>query len=260
MAKFGKWVGGGLGWVLGGPIGGLIGFSIGSLFDTAEITTLNETNQGSGQGQRRTHSHQTHQYDTQPGDFSVSLIVLSAAIMNADGAVLKSELDYVKSVLNRSYGEQRTKQLLLLLRDLNRKHIDIREVCIQIRQHMDHPSRLQLMHYLFNLSLSDNELQQVELDVLHQIASYLNVSSKDFDSLLAMYHKGSESDYKILEIESNANNEEIKKAYRKMAVKYHPDKVSHLGEEHQKSAKEKFQKVQQAYENIKKKRGMNLSI
>jgi len=41
-----------------------------------------------------------------------------------------------------------------------------------------------------------------------------------------------------------------------MAVKYHPDKVSHLGEDYQKDAKEKFQKMQEAYENIKKERNL----
>ena len=62
--------------------------------------------------------------------------------------------------------------------------------------------------------------------------------------------------YKILEVEQSASNDEIKKAYRKMARKYHPDMVSHLGEDFQKSANEKFRKVNEAYEMIKKERNM----
>nr|WP_317165144.1 DnaJ domain-containing protein [Draconibacterium halophilum] len=69
-----------------------------------------------------------------------------------------------------------------------------------------------------------------------------------------MFVPNTDSDYKILEIERSANEEELKKAYRRMAMKYHPDKVSNLGEEVQNAAKEKFQKVNQAYENIKKER------
>jgi DnaJ like chaperone protein len=48
----------------------------------------------------------------------------------------------------------------------------------------------------------------------------------------------------------------VKKAYRRMAMKYHPDKVSHLGEEFQEVAKDKFQKVHSAFNNIKKSRNM----
>jgi DnaJ like chaperone protein len=60
----------------------------------------------------------------------------------------------------------------------------------------------------------------------------------------------------VLGIEPSATEEEIKKAYRQMAIRYHPDKVAQMGEEYQKGAKEKFQQVQDAYDNIKKSRGI----
>jgi DnaJ like chaperone protein len=72
-----------------------------------------------------------------------------------------------------------------------------------------------------------------------------------------MFYDNVEAAYKVLEISSSATNEEIKKAYRKMAVRFHPDKVSHLGPEFQKSANEKFARVNEAYNKIKKERGMN---
>ena len=77
---------------------------------------------------------------------------------------------------------------------------------------------------------------------------------RDFESIKAMFYKSSDTAYKILEIEPNATPTEIKKAYRKMAKKYHPDKVLHLGKEHQKGAEEKFRKVQEAYEHLQKEK------
>ena len=102
----------------------------------------------------------------------------------------------------------------------------------------------------------DGEVHASEIKIISRIAAYLGISQKDYNSIKAMFLKEVDSDYKILEIGKNASSQEIKKAYRKMAVKYHPDKVSHMGEEFQKAAKEKFQRVQEAYENIKKSKGI----
>ena len=69
-----------------------------------------------------------------------------------------------------------------------------------------------------------------------------------------MFVRDSESDFKILEVSPDATDAEVKKAYRKMANKYHPDKVSHLGDEFQKLAEEKFKSVNDAYQAVKKQR------
>ena len=121
---------------------------------------------------------------------------------------------------------------------------------------MPYEPRLQLLHYLYGISLADGELHVSEIRVINQIAAGLGIQASDRDSIHAMYFRDADADYKILEIDKNATDEEIKKAYRKMAVKYHPDKVDGLGEEVKKSAEEKFKKLQEAYENIKKARGI----
>ena len=72
----------------------------------------------------------------------------------------------------------------------------------------------------------------------------------------AMFFKSSDSDYKILEVNKSCTNDELKKAYRELAKKHHPDKVQNLGEVYVNAAKEKFSKIQSAYENIKKQRGI----
>jgi len=182
--------------------------------------------------------------------------VLSAAVMKADGKHLKSELEFIKQFYIRQFGTIIAQQQIPLLKELLKKDIPLHEVCMQIRQHMILSHKLQLIHYLFGIAQADGEIQQNELDIISQIAHYLGISEKDFTSIKAMFVKDVDTDYKILEIDPSASDDEVRKAYRRMAMKYHPDKVSHLGEEFQKSAKEKFQRLQQAYENIKRSRGM----
>jgi len=241
MASFGKWIGGGLGWALGGPIGGVLGFVFGSIFDSMQ----------SGQYEHKGFT------PTQEGDFKVSLLVMIAAIMKADGRIMKSELEYVKRFLLVQFGEQEAERLLLLLREILRQDLDVDEICEQIQENMEYPSRLQLVHFLFGVAAADGEPHAAEADLLKRICLHMGIRQKDFDSIKAMFIRDTGSAYRILEITPDASDEEVKKAYRKMALKYHPDKVAHLGEDVQKAAKEKFQQLNQAYNEIKQQRGFN---
>jgi DnaJ like chaperone protein len=242
MGIFGKWLGGGLGFVMGGPIGGLLGFLVGSMIDG---TTVHTSTYAPGTAR------------TSQGDFGMSLLVLVAAVMKADGKVVKSELDYVKQFFIRQFGPDSAKQALLMLKDILKQEIPVRDVCLQIKGNMDYSSRLQLLHLLFNISLADKVIESSEIVIIERISSYLGVASGDFLSIKNMFIPETDSSYKILEIEPSSTNEEVKKAYRKIAMKYHPDKVSHLGDDVRKSADEKFARVNEAYEKIKRERNIN---
>jgi DnaJ like chaperone protein len=252
MAKYGKWVGLGLGWALGGPIGGILGLVFGSMYDGMQSGTYEYRG-----GEHPYTTPVGGRTRTRPGDFAASLVVLAAAIMKADGRVLKSELDYVKQFFNQQFGGQLANESILLLREVLKQEIKVQEVAQQIKMYMDHPSRLQLLHFLFGISSADGHVHSSEVEEIHRISGYLGIRMADFESIKAMFYKDVYAAYKILEVTPDANEEEIKKAYRKMANKYHPDKVSHLGAEFQKAAKEKFQEVQAAYAQIKKERGFN---
>lgn len=245
MAKFVKWLGAGLGWAFGGPIGAILGYALGSVFQGMSQSDIDEFQQ-SREGQT----------GTQSGDFEVALLILSSSVIKADGKVSQSELDYVRGYFVQMYGKDRANQAFKLFKEIiNNQNVSIRQVSMQIAHHMDHASRLQLIHFLFGIAKADGHVSPEEIVVIRTIAGYLFVSHNDFESIKAMVVDDTEGYYKILEVTKSSSTDEIKKAYRKMARKYHPDRVQHLGEEHMEGAKEKFQKVQEAYEKIKKEKG-----
>lgn len=243
MAKFGKWVGLGLGWALGGPIGGILGLAVGSIFDSGKSDIP-----GQARGVRE---------KTLRGDYAASLLVLIAAVMKADGRVMKSELDYVKRYFVSRFGEDTANEAVVMLRDILKQEIPLRDVTHQLSQRLDYSYRLEMLHFLFGIASADGTVSEPENDVINKISGYMGISDSDFQSIRAMFVSQTDASYKILEIEATTSDDDLKKAYRRMAMKYHPDKVSHLGEDFKKVAHEKFRKVQEAYDQIKKERGLN---
>ncbi len=241
MGNFAKWIGGGLGWVMGGPIGGLLGFLIGSVVDNTTVTAA---------------EYRTGPRQTTTGAFGMSLLVLIAAVMKADGKVVRSELNYVKQFFINQFGQETAGEALMILRDLLKQNIPVRDVCNQIRTNMDYSSRLQLLHILLNIAGADGAVTGAELELIEKMSGFLGISVSDFQSIRNMFVPETDSAYKILETDRSASDEEIKKAYRKMAMKYHPDKVSHLGDDFRKIAEDKFRSVNEAYEKIRKERNM----
>lgn len=260
--SFAKWIGGALGWSFGGPIGAIIGLAIGSLIDGASESggfLLGEGNTQQRSRSKRTTSRPRTQTRTRPqtrsGDFEVSLLILASVVIKADGKQDQSELDYVRQQFVSMYGKDRANHAFRLFKNISKQNIPTRKVCLQIREMMDHSSRLQLLHFLFGIAKADGMVTDSEVSQIYMISGYLGISSRDYGSIKAMFYDSSENAYKILEITKDASDDEVKKAYRKMAKKYHPDKVIHLGKEHQKGAEEKFRQVQKAYEQLQKERG-----
>lgn len=232
---------GGLGWVLGGPIGGILGYAWASVSDTGSIKNYQSNYRNA---------------TTQPGDFIVSLMVLFAKVMKADDRLLRSELNYVKAFLDKELKSTDVQYFMTLFKDILKQDYPLRDVCKQIQRSMDHPSRIELIHILFGLAFADKKIDDKEINVIHTIAGYLNINQKDYDSIKAMFIKDNTFAYKILELDPSCVNDELKKGYRKMANKYHPDKVSHLGVDLQRVAEEKFKAVNNAYQLIKKERNI----
>lgn len=240
----GKWITGAIGWAVGGPIGALVGYLLGSAMEGDSLS-----------GTKRTRTS-TYSAGEQRNSFLVSMLVLSAAVMKADGKVMKSELDYVKRFIAGSFGETALPESLRLLKELLQKDINISEVCAQIKMYMNSSQRLQLLHFLVGIAEADGYVSKQEVDTIRNIGKYLGIQDSDVNSILAMFSNNLESAYAVLEIEETVTDEEVKKAYKRLALKHHPDKVESLGPDVKRAAEEKFKQIVAAYEAIKKERNM----
>ncbi len=246
MGNFVKWLGAGLGFSVGGPIGSILGYVVGSFIDGF---TKEDIERAKAYGSVNSH--------VQSGDFEISLLLLSATIIKADGKIDQRELVYVRNHFKNMYGAERASHAFKLFNGfIKNNNISTRQVCVQIRQNLTHASRLQLLHFLFGIAKADGIVIENEVHTIKTIAGYLYINLYDFESIKAMFYDTIDSSYKILEIDKSVADSEVKKAYRKMVKKYHPDKLRHLGDEHMKGAEEKFRQVQKAYEHKQKERGM----
>jgi len=251
MKYFVKWIGGVAGWVLGewlgsvygwergGVFGCLLGFIVGTIIDSFEIRIFRKPIK-----------------KKEMGNFSINLLILVAAVLKAGGPVVRSELDYVKTFLKKHFGEKEATKVLPELYKFLKQNIPIDYACDQVYHYLDYSSRLQLTQFLYNLAKIDGQVSETEQKMLNRINNRLkvNVSEKRSIGALLIQEDSILMAYAILGVHRSASIIDIKKAYRNMATKYHPDKVAYLGEDLKKAANDKFQQLSRAYETIKKER------
>lgn len=260
----GKWIGGFLGFMTGGPLGALAGFALGALFDKG----LDSVNEDSGNQQAYAHSNRS--YEGQRNSFMFSLLVLTSYIIKADGRVMHSEMELVRRFLSQNFGEQSKQQgeeILLKLFEQQKRlgmaeyRTVIQDSCHQIRANMAYEQRLQLLNFLVMIAQADAVVSPEEIAALKEVAIHMGLSVEDVIQMLNLRNGSSATSslddaYKVLGIAPSATNDEVKAAYRKMALKHHPDKVAALGEDVRKAAEKKFQEINDAKEKIFKARGL----
>ncbi len=240
-----------------GILGAFLGYQAGSSLANSKFRiNINQGSGGSYQSSRSTYDSNYYTSKLSQNDFATALMILSAAVMKADGKVLKSELDYVKQFFKQQFSTSLASRYISDFKDILQKEFVLNKVCDSINSSMPIRQRSLLIQYLFGIAQADGHVSDTEAKVIERIASYFRITKIEFDQIKSLFYKDVSSAYKVLGINDSVSDEEVKKAYRKMAVKHHPDKYNQLGEEQQKAAKEKFQKIQQAYEQIKKERGL----
>lgn len=241
-----KWVAAILGYFVFRLPGAIIGFLLGSFIDNIN-----------GPGKARTVFGNTSRQQVSPADFELNLLSLCSIVIKADGQVSQRELDYVRQYFLSTYGKERSNAIFRTFNEvIKKREISAERICNYLNQRTRYEVRLQLLHFLFGIAGADGSLSTAEISKLQEIASHLRVGTYDFESIKAMFVKSADTAYKILEIDKSASDDEVKSAYRRMAKKYHPDKVITADEAIKKGAEEKFKQVQMAYEQIQKKRGL----
>lgn len=278
----GKWIGGFLGFITAGPLGALAGIALGALFDHG----LDEVNKQGREGynnreyqdaysaysgqQSYNNSYNQQAYEGQRNSFMFSLLVLSSYIINADGKIMHSEMELVRRFLRQNFGEaakQQGEEILLKLFEQQKRmgmaqyRTVIQDSCRQIRSNMLYEQRLQLLNFLVMIAQADNVVTPEEIMALKEVAINMGLSADDVDQMLNLRAGASQSSsledaYRVLGISPSATNEEVKAAYRKMALKHHPDKVATLGEDVRQAAEKKFQEINDAKDRIYKARGL----
>ncbi|MDG2371981.1 MAG: TerB family tellurite resistance protein [Flavobacteriaceae bacterium] len=184
----------------------------------------------------------------------VKLLTLAAIVIKADGKVDSKELEYVRRFFISHYGKNQSDEIFKIFNSkVKNQTQSLDEITDSFVINFRYETRLQLIHFLFGIAEADGNISKLELIKINQIASSLEISSIDFESIHAMFVKEENSAYKILEVDSKSSIEEIKKAYRIMVKKYHPDKLQTKDPYLLKGAEEKFRQVQVAYERLKNK-------
>ncbi len=238
MTNYEKWLGAGLGWVVtGNPLGGLLGYLAGSVTE----------NQNDSNDSSKTVT-----------DFEVNLIILASYLIKIDRKVSLVEISFTNRFMNTHFDEKLADKRAQILQHCLQKEYDLNVVCEQLRMYTKHNTRIQVVQFLFDLAISDGELSDRENFFIFKIAGYLNINDVDFKRIksgLSQYiFAETGSYYEIIGVTKQADIAEIRTAYRKLVLKYHPDRNVHLSETEKKKLSFKLQQVKEAYERIKQEK------
>jgi DnaJ like chaperone protein len=267
----GKWIGGILGFMSAGPLGMLAGIALGGLFDKMLDGVNTPESQGtfggnSGYQSQGRNYEQQRVYEGQRNSFLFSMLVLASYIIKADGKVMHSEMELVRNVLRQNFGESARLQGDDILHKLfdEQKRVGwaafkntVRQCCEQIARNMEYSQRLQLLNFLILISQADGRVDATEVTAMKECAQWMQMSADEIDSMLGLGKDDLEAAYQVLGVSPDASDAEVKRAYRRLALNHHPDKVAALGEDVRKAAEKKFQKINEAKERIWKARGLH---
>lgn len=237
--KIGKFLGLILGFLLANFIGAAIGFIIGALIDKF----YQEGSFNFDIDEKPRNYLQT--------DFILSTLLLASSVLKSDAEKDEKEIAYIRDFILAQFGKDELEKYMTVIGHSKLKEPDLKKITQQIRINSPYETRLQIIHFLFGLAKADNLIHDKEIANIKIISIHLSVSAEDFESLKAMFISIEEQHFNTLQLNAAATDQEVKESYRKLALKYHPDKTT----DKNKDAEENFLRLKEAYDFIKNKRG-----
>ncbi len=213
--------------------------------------------------------HKVSQYEAQQSEdrkeFVSLLIHILVKIAELDGQIARAEISTISNFFrtNLRYSQEQMFWVKELIKDATGSVATLDELLAEFKSQFGYQPRLILVELVFQVLYSNHHVSPEELQLTERIAQFLEISQFEYIAIRGRYHAHYESRtrqqtsdrasyYEILGLSPGASQEEIKSAYRKLSKEYHPDLVSHLGEEFRKVAEEKMKEINMAYQHLKK--------
>ena len=245
-----KYIGFIIGFVFANFIGGIIGYVIGAVIDGIKDSKVTHDGQQSeyGGGQR-------NEYDT----FLYYLMYLSADIIFADGKIYQTETDFLRKYLSETLGPQAAQKGMSFFEQLKmerRQHgvatwnASVQKVCRDLNKLMPEAHRLQIIAFLAEICKCDGKAEATEIKALRNIAYHMGLDADVVNQMFALGGQSLDDAYRVLGVTPDASDDDVRKAYKKMVLQHHPDRVAHLGEEVKSAATKKMQEINKAKDAI----------
>lgn len=258
MSWFGKMVGGTIGLMMGGPLGAIAGGAIGHhLFDKEHPPA----DPGSGRPIGNGGFSRSSAAEQRQMTFFLALFSILGKLAKADGRVSQEEGEQIVSFLDQMnvHGEQRS----FAIRVFNEAKDSPYSAEDFARQFADfsrgrHDLRSSMMDMLFQIALADGELHPAEDAMITSVAQILGISNQELQAIRERHVATSHKAYATLGISPDADDDEVKSAYRKLVQEHHPDRIVSEGmpEEFVEYATQRFQEIQDAWQTIRKERNL----
>ena len=195
-------------------------------------------------------------------DLDVRILSQAQAVIKADGAVKDLEVRIVRDYFIQAFGAERAARAFAAFKNFALKN-DVNRVASELRYTMGYQNRLNLLPFLFQVAMVDGDYSSAENRVIYSISQSLGIAEQHYQYIFRMFVSAGYnstatrenmqrvSPYAVLGLEEGASQEEVKRSYRSLVKKYHPDRLVKYSEEERVAAQEKFIEIQKAYEEIK---------